>query len=91
MDECQNVEFRENLNKSEAEEEEINPNSNTTNFNKHLLFSAIFCFKFLGLVNYICDVGTDVKNGIDYLRVPHEWPKLQNSSDYIYTRELCDM
>ena len=90
MDECQNVEFRENLNKSEAEEEEINPNSNTTNFNKHLLFSAIFCFKFLGLVNYICDVGSDIKNGIDYLRVPEEWPKLSDGSGYNYTREHCD-
>ena len=93
MDEGLEIRFQEKLNQLEIPdetEEEDNSNPNKTNFNKHLLFSAIFCFKFLGLVNYICDVGTDVKNGIDYLRVPHEWPKLQNSSDYIYTRELCD-
>ena len=94
MDEYQIVEFRENFNKSEAEkdesEEEVNPSPNKTNFNKHLLFSAIFCFKFLGLVNYICDVGTDIKNGIDYLRVPDEWPKLSDGSGYNYTRDHCD-
>ena len=95
MDEYQIVEFRENFNKSEAEkdesEEEENPSPNQTNFNKHLLFSAIFCFKFLGLVNYICDVGTDIKNGIDYLRVPDEWPKLSDGSGYNYTRDHCDV
>ena len=94
MDESLKVEFQENINQMETgkdePEEEDNSNPNKTNFNKHILFSAIFGFKFLGLVNYICDVGTDVKNGIDYLSVPNEWPKLENSSDYNYTRELCD-
>ena len=95
MDDSLKVEFQENLNQLETgkdeSEEENNSNPNKTNFNKHILFSAIFGFKFLGLVNYICDVGTDVKNGIDYLSVPHEWPKLSDGSGYNYTREHCDM
>ena len=95
MDESLKVELQEKINQLEIRkdelEEENNPNPDKTEFNKHLLFSAIFCFKFLGLVNYICDVGTDIKNGIDYLRVPDEWPKLSDGSGYNYTRDHCDM
>ena len=94
MDESPKVELQENINQLEIRkdelEEENNPNPDKTEFSKHLLFSAIFCFKFFGLVNYICDVGSDIKNGIDYLRVPEEWPKLSDGSGYNYTREHCD-
>ena len=57
MDDSLKVEFQENLNQLETgkneSEEQDNFNPNKTNFNKHILFSAIFGFTFLGLVNYI--------------------------------------
>ena len=61
-----------------------------TSRNKCLMFSAILCCKSLGLVNYICDVVSDILNGYKYLRNQQEWPKLLNNSSYNYTRELCD-
>ena len=63
---------------------------NKTSRSKFLIFSAILCCKSLGLVNYICDVTTDILNGYRYLRNQQEWPKQLNNLDYNYTRELCD-
>ena len=73
-------------------DEEINGQDmeNKTSRSKCLIFSAILCCKSLGLVNYICDVTTDILNGYRYLRNQQEWPKQLNNLDYNYTRELCD-
>ena len=60
------------------------------NRNKLFLFSVIFCFKTLGMINYICDVGSDILNAFDYLLAQKEWPKVPGSSNYNYTRALCD-
>ena len=60
------------------------------NRNKLFLFSVIFCFKTLGMINYICDVGSDILNAFDYLLAQKEWPKVPGTSDYNYTRAICD-
>ena len=76
---------------SEEDKEEIAFETKVkTNRNKLLLFSVIFCFKTLGMINYICDVGSDILNASDYLLAQKEWPKVPGTSNYNYTRALCD-
>ena len=59
-------------------------------WSKLILFCAIFCFKTLGMLNYISDVGSDILNAFNYLRTQEEWPKSSDNSSYHYTNELCD-
>ena len=54
-----------------------------------LIFIAMLFFKLFGIINYICDVGSDLVNGYWYLD-GQEWPRLSDNSDYNYTRALCD-
>ena len=88
------VHFDGNVTNIEYTESDVEDNDeetgSKTNLNSCLIFSAIFCCKSLGLVNYICDVGSDIANGYKYLQNQEEWPKLSNNSDYNYTRALCD-
>ena len=75
---------------TEDSKEEHHIDERKSNWNKGLISSAMFSFKLLGLINYTCDVGSDIVNGYDYLRARNEWPNMSNNSDYNYTRKLCD-
>lgn len=90
----QHVEFSKNVyeieNVNEDTEDASNPNVSNKSLNKRLVFGAMFCFKFLGIINYISDVGSDIGNGYEYLRTQTKWPRLADNSSYNYTRELCD-
>ena len=84
-------EINDKLDESNEENEvQISDTKSEIDWNKLVLFCAIFCFKTLGMINYICDVGSDIWNAFDYLRTQEEWPKLTDNSNYHYTRELCD-
>ena len=74
----------------EDDEEHIFETQVKISRSKLLLFSVIFCFKTLGMINYICDVGSDILNAFDYLLAQKEWPKVPGTSNYNYSRALCD-
>ena len=73
------------------EEEDDSPDAQVVNRNDNrIVFVATFCFKLVGVITHISDVGSDIANGYDYLHAPKQWPRIANTSDYNYTRELCN-
>ena len=91
----EHVHFSSNVSQDEIQRADTERNdnadvNNNRNWNVRLMFGAVFCFKFLGLINYISDVGSDIGNGYQYLGTQAKWPRLADNSGYNYTEELCE-